>query len=62
MSSQSATNRTSRLNCRIDKGLLLWVQMYARQRGITVTSIIVDCFRELRKRELGLNRREVDQI
>ena len=46
----------------MDEGLMLWVQWYAQQRGVTVTHLIREYFKELREKHSMLNRREVDQI
>lgn len=62
MSSRSTSSRKVRLSCRMDKGLMIWIQWYAQQRGTTVTQIIKEHFQELRKKHSVLNRREVDQI
>lgn len=63
MSSPSSSSKEKvRLSCRMDRGLMLWIQWYAHQRETTVTQIIKDHFRELRKQHSRLNRREVEQI
>jgi len=46
----------------MDEGLMIWVQWYAQQRGVTVTQIIKEHFQELREEYSRLHRREVDQI
>lgn len=46
----------------MDRGLMLWIQMYAKQHGTTVTQLIKDHFRDLREQHSVLKRREVDQI
>jgi hypothetical protein len=60
MSSQLSSK--VRLSCRMDRGLMLWVQMYAKQHDTTITQIIKDHFRDLRNQHSALKRREVDQI
>ncbi len=62
MSSQSPVSKNVRLSCRMDRGLMLWIQMYARQHGTTVTQIIKAHFQDLREQHSVLKRREVDQI
>jgi len=62
MSSQSSVSSKVRLSCRMDRGLMLWIQLYAQQRGTTVTQIIKAHFQDLREQHSALKRREVDQI
>lgn len=46
----------------MDKDLMDWVQLYASQHGKTVTQIIKEHFRELRRQNSRLHRVDVEQI
>lgn len=48
MSSRLKT-KTGRLSCRVDAALLRWAHWFARSRGTTVTQLVSDYFRALRK-------------
>jgi hypothetical protein len=55
-------SKTDRLSCRIRKDLLDWVRWYARQRGTTVTRLVVNFFEDLKKRNEADSMNEVDQF
>lgn len=46
----SKKGEKARLNCRVDKSLLAWVQWFAKQNDTTVTRLVVDYFKMLRAR------------
>jgi antitoxin component of RelBE/YafQ-DinJ toxin-antitoxin module len=62
MSSQSSSKKEYRLSCRMDSELMEWVKDYTDRRGITITQLIDDFFRRLRRNAVNRDKVEIEQI
>ena len=54
--------RKGRLSCRMDSDLLDWIHWYAANRGVTVTQLIEDHFKHLRRNYRNRNKIKVEQL
>lgn len=61
-SPSSKKTRKGRLSCRMELDLLEWIRWYAARRGTTVTQLIEDHFRQLRKNYRNRNTIKVEQL